>query len=205
MIVANPIPDRAWKHNIIAGVKPAATGGLSALRQCPATDGAETISRRQAKAATPQAAKQRALKNFAIHVQYLSRTEYTQKHWNFLRLNGDPGSFPGLQRISSKTNRAYGTQKLCQTRQYDHRMFLRAEADALMLPDPLNQIPPDQKTGSATADGAYDPCKCHDAIAARNTHAVIPPRKSAKLWRPVTRGARTRIEAVRPSKLSMAV
>jgi len=48
--------------------------------------------------------------------------------------------------------------------------------DAPMLPDLLNQIPPGQEIGYVTADGAYDTRKCHDAIAARDAHAVIPPR-----------------------------
>jgi hypothetical protein len=69
--------------------------------------------------------------------------------------------------------------------------------DAPMLPDLLNQIPADQELGSVTADGAYDTRKCHDAIAARNAHAVIPPRKNAKLWKHDTPGARARNEAVR--------
>jgi hypothetical protein len=30
------------------------------------------------------------------------------------------------------------------------------------------------------ADGAYDTRKCHDAIADRGAHAVIPPRRNAK-------------------------
>jgi hypothetical protein len=64
--------------------------------------------------------------------------------------------------------------------------------DAPMLPDLLNQIPPEQDLGSVTADGAYDTHKCHDAIAARNAHAVIPPRKNAKMWKPDTPGARVR-------------
>ena len=72
--------------------------------------------------------------------------------------------------------------------------------DAPMLPDLLNQIAPDQLLGSVTADGAYDTRKCHDAIAARNAHAVIPPRKNAKMWKPDTPGARARNEAVRSSK-----
>jgi hypothetical protein len=38
--------------------------------------------------------------------------------------------------------------------------------DAPMLPEILNQIPPDQDIGSVTADGAYDTRKCHEAIAA---------------------------------------
>jgi hypothetical protein len=72
--------------------------------------------------------------------------------------------------------------------------------DAPVLPDLLNQIPPDEEIGSVTADGAYDTRKCHYAIAARNAHAVIPPRKNAKLWKPDTPGARARNEAVRSSK-----
>lgn len=72
--------------------------------------------------------------------------------------------------------------------------------DAPMLPDLLTQIPPDQVIGSITADGAYDTRKCHDAIADRNAHAVIPPRKNAKLWKPDTPGARARNEAVRSTR-----
>ena len=66
--------------------------------------------------------------------------------------------------------------------------------DAPMLPDLLNQIAPDQLLGSVTADGAYDTRKCHDAIAARNAHAVIPPRKNAKMWKPDTPGARVGLD-----------
>ena len=76
----------------------------------------------------------------------------------------------------------------------------RSIGDAPILPDLLNQIPPCQELGSVTADGAYDTRKCHDAIAARNAHAVIPPRKNAKLWKPDTPGARARNETVRSSK-----
>lgn len=72
--------------------------------------------------------------------------------------------------------------------------------DAPILPDLLDQIASDQEIGSVTGDGAYDTRKCHDAIAARNAHAVIPPRKNAKLWKPNTPGARARNEAVRSSK-----
>ncbi|THF93682.1 MAG: IS5 family transposase [Sulfitobacter sp. SK025] len=72
--------------------------------------------------------------------------------------------------------------------------------DSPMLPGLLSQIAPGQEIGSVTADGAYDTRKCHDAIAARNAHAVVPPRKNAKLWKPDTPGARARNEAVRSSK-----
>lgn len=73
-------------------------------------------------------------------------------------------------------------------------------SDAPMLPDLLNQIPADEDLSSVTADGAFDTRKCHDAIAARNADAVIPPRKNAKLWKADTPGARARNEAVRSSK-----
>ena len=72
--------------------------------------------------------------------------------------------------------------------------------DAPMLPELLNQIPADQAIGSVTADGAYDTRKCHDVIAARNAHAVIPPRKNAKPWKPTSAGAIARNEAVNASR-----
>jgi hypothetical protein len=68
--------------------------------------------------------------------------------------------------------------------------------DAPVLPELLNQIPPDQDIGSVTADGAYDTRKCHEAIAARDAHAVIPPRKNAKPWKPTSAGAIARNDAV---------
>ena len=52
--------------------------------------------------------------------------------------------------------------------------------DAPILPKLLNQIPSDQDIGSITADGACDTRKCHEATAARDAHAVVPPRKNTK-------------------------
>ena len=72
--------------------------------------------------------------------------------------------------------------------------------DAPMLPELLDQIPLDQNIGSVTADGAYDTRKCHNAIAARGAHAVIPPRKNAKPWKPTSVGAIARNEAVNASR-----
>lgn len=72
--------------------------------------------------------------------------------------------------------------------------------DAPMLAELLNQVPPDQNIGSVTADGAYDTRKCHDAIAARGAHAVIPPRKNAKPWKPTSAGAVARNEAINASR-----
>ena len=69
-----------------------------------------------------------------------------------------------------------------------------------MLPEPLDQIPPEQEIGSVTADGAFDTCKCHDAIAARGAAAIIPTRKNAKPWKPDTAEAIARNEILRTSK-----
>lgn len=72
--------------------------------------------------------------------------------------------------------------------------------DAPMLPELLGQIPGDQEIGSITADRAYDTRKCHNAIADRGAHAVIPPRKNARPWKATTAGAVARNEALRASK-----
>jgi len=72
--------------------------------------------------------------------------------------------------------------------------------DAPILPDLLDQIPPDQQIASVTADGAFDTRKCHDAIAARGAAAIIPPRKNARPWKPDTPGAIARNEALRASR-----
>ena len=49
--------------------------------------------------------------------------------------------------------------------------------DAPVLPELLDPIPPEQETGSVTADGAFDTRNCHDTIAARGAAAIIPPRE----------------------------
>ena len=68
--------------------------------------------------------------------------------------------------------------------------------DATMLPEFLNQIPSGQDIGSVTAAGAYDTCKCHEAIATRGAHAVIPPRKNTKSSKPTSDGEIARNDAV---------
>ncbi len=52
--------------------------------------------------------------------------------------------------------------------------------DAPMLPELLDEIPPDQEIATGTANGAFKTRKCHDAIVARGVVAIIPPRKKAK-------------------------
>ena len=68
--------------------------------------------------------------------------------------------------------------------------------DAPMLPELLNQIPPDQDVDNVTANGASDTHKCHEAIVARDANAAIPPRKNAKPWKPTSAGAIARNDAV---------
>ena len=72
--------------------------------------------------------------------------------------------------------------------------------DAPMLPDLLAQIPAEEEIATVTADGAYDTRACHDAIAARDAAAIIPPRRNARPWKPDTAGARARNEILRASK-----
>ncbi len=72
--------------------------------------------------------------------------------------------------------------------------------DAPMLPELLDQIPPEQDIAAVTADGAFDTRKSHDAIAARGAAAIILPRKNAKPWKPDTAGAAARNEILQTSK-----
>lgn len=72
--------------------------------------------------------------------------------------------------------------------------------DAPVLPDLLGQIPSHETIGSVTADGAYDTRRCHDAIAEREAHAVIPPRRNARPWKKDSPGAAGRNEALRAAK-----
>ncbi len=46
----------------------------------------------------------------------------------------------------------------------------------------------------------YDTRNCHNAIADRGAHAVIPPRENARSWKPATTGVIARNEALRASK-----
>jgi len=48
--------------------------------------------------------------------------------------------------------------------------------------------------------GPYDTCKWHEAIAARNAHTVIPPRKNAKPRKPTSAGAIARNDAVKAQR-----
>ncbi len=58
------------------------------------------------------------------------------------------------------------------------------------------QIVRDEAIGSVTADGAYDTRRCHDPIAKREAHAVIPPRRNTNPWRNDSPGAAGRNDAL---------
>ena len=75
-----------------------------------------------------------------------------------------------------------------------------AIGDAPMLPELLAQIPGDEAIARVSADGAYDTRACLDAIALRGAQAVIPPRKTASLWKRTSPGSASRNEAVRACK-----
>ncbi len=87
---------------------------------------------------------------------------------------------------------ALAMPRCCQTSSARYRQMRTSAAS----PPPLMHV----NMHCRAVDGAYDTRKCHDAIAARNAHAVIPPRKNAKMWKPDTPRARARNEAVRSSK-----
>ena len=64
----------------------------------------------------------------------------------------------------------------------------------------LGDIPSDEEIGSVIADGTYDTRNCHNAIANRGAHAVIPPRRNAKPWKPTWQAPS---RATKPSRTSI--
>ncbi len=57
------------------------------------------------------------------------------------------------------------------------------DCDSPVLPDRLDQIPPDEQIGTVTGDGAFDTRRCHTAIVDRGGIAVIPIRRNGRLWK----------------------
>jgi len=64
----------------------------------------------------------------------------------------------------------------------------------------LDQIPPDLNIVSVTQAAACDIRKCHDAIAEREVHALIPPRRNAMPWNADTAAATAGNDALRISR-----
>lgn len=56
------------------------------------------------------------------------------------------------------------------------------EGDNPVLPDLLDQFPPDQQIGTVAGDAAFAP-RCHTAILERGGTAIIPIRKNGRLWK----------------------
>jgi hypothetical protein len=67
-----------------------------------------------------------------------------------------------------------------------------ATGDAPVLPCLLDQIGLNEATASISGDDAYDTKACHDAIAQRGAHAIIPTRKNGKPWKDHRPGAEAR-------------
>jgi len=72
--------------------------------------------------------------------------------------------------------------------------------DAPVVPALLGQIPADERIASVSGEGAYDTKDCHEAIALRAAHAIIPTRKNAKPWKANRSGADARNEILRTTK-----
>ena len=74
------------------------------------------------------------------------------------------------------------------------------EGDSPVLPELLNQLPDDEDIDTVTADGAYDTRRCHSAIIARGSTAIIPIRKNGRAWKEDCPAARTRNETLRATR-----
>lgn len=68
--------------------------------------------------------------------------------------------------------------------------------DADVLPDLLDQLPPDTSVDIVGGDGAYDSKQCHAVIAERGARPSIPPRDGASSWPEATPGAAWRNEVI---------
>lgn len=66
------------------------------------------------------------------------------------------------------------------------------EGDSPVLPELLDQIPPDEDIGTVTGDGAFDTRRCHTAILDRGGTAIIPICRNGRLWKEDCPAARAR-------------
>ena len=74
------------------------------------------------------------------------------------------------------------------------------EGDSPVLPDLLDQIPPEEQIGTVTGDGAFDTRRCHTAILDRGGTAVFPIRKNGRLWKEDCPAARARNDILRATR-----
>lgn len=74
------------------------------------------------------------------------------------------------------------------------------KGDSPVLPDLLDQIPPDEQIGTVTGDGAFDTRRCHAAILERGGTAIIPIRKNGRRWKEDCPAARARNDTLRTTQ-----
>ena len=74
------------------------------------------------------------------------------------------------------------------------------KGDSPVLPDLLDQIPPNETIGTVTGDGAFDMRRCHTAILERGGTAIIPIRKNGRRWREDCPAAKARNEIRRATQ-----
>ena len=74
------------------------------------------------------------------------------------------------------------------------------KGDSPVLPDLLDQFPPDEQIGTVTGDGAFDTRRCHTAILERGGTAVIPIRRNGRLWKEDCPAARARNDILRATR-----
>ena len=74
------------------------------------------------------------------------------------------------------------------------------EGDSPVLPDLLDQFPPDEQIGTVTGDGAFDTRRCHTAILERGGTAVIPIRRNGRRWKEDGPAAKARNDILRATQ-----
>ena len=74
------------------------------------------------------------------------------------------------------------------------------KGDSPVLPDLLDQFPPDEQIGTVTGDGAFDTRRCHTAILERGGTAVIPIRRNGRRWKEDGPAAKARNDILRATQ-----
>lgn len=74
------------------------------------------------------------------------------------------------------------------------------KGDSPVLPDLLDQCPPDEPIGTVTGDGAFDTRRCHTAILERGGTAVIPIRRNGRRWKEDCPAAKARNDILRATQ-----
>ena len=75
-----------------------------------------------------------------------------------------------------------------------------SDGDSPVLPELLDQTPESEEIGTVTADGAYDPRRCHTAILERQSTPIISIRKNGRAWKEDCPAAVARNETLRATR-----